>query len=114
MTDGWLQVVGVVVVVILVVSSLLAPAATAATTSSDVTFVESAITTDTTWTPTDGPYRIVQDLEIASGATLTVKPGTRIELAENITVTVSGSLHTKGTTASPVLITRTDGGPSVG
>lgn len=108
-TDSWLRTGGVVFVVTILVSSLLAPAATAATTRPDVTFVESTITTETTWTPADGPYRIVQDLEIAPGATLTVKPGTRIELAENITVTVDGSLHTNGTAASPVTITRADG-----
>jgi len=109
-TEGWLQTAVVVFVGATVVLSMCAPAAAAtAAAETDVTFVESGITTDTTWTPADGPYRIIQDIEIEPGATLTVAPGTRIELAEDITVTVSGSLRTNGTAARPVEITRSDG-----
>ena len=92
--------------------SVSAPAVGATTSTSaepSVTFVESGITTDTTWTPGDGPYRIIQDIEVEPGATLTVEPGTRIEIAEDITVSVSGSLRTNGTAARPVEITRSNG-----
>jgi len=108
--DGWPEAVVVAVVGAMVVLSVGAPVA-AATTATDpsVTFVESSVTTDTTWTPDDGPYRIIQDIEVEPGATLTVAPGTRVELAEDITVTVSGSLRTNGTAARPVSITRSDG-----
>ena len=100
-----------VVCVILVVSvgAPVAVAAAAATPDAAVTFVESGVTTDTTWTPDDGPYRIIRDIEVAPGATLTVEPGTRVELARDITVTVSGSLRTTGTAARPVTITQPDG-----
>lgn len=94
---------------LVVLSSSASVAAAATTTDPDVTFVESGITTDTTWTPDDGPYRVIQDIEIAPGATLTVAPGTRIELAEDVAVSVSGSLRTNGTATRPVEITRSEG-----
>ena len=108
------RVLTVVVVSVIIALSVSAPAATAAaagteTADRDVTFVESDITTETTWAAADGPYRIVRDIEIASGATLTVGPGTSVELAEDITVTVNGSLRTDGTAARPVTVTRSDG-----
>ncbi|MBB6646447.1 right-handed parallel beta-helix repeat-containing protein [Halobellus sp. MBLA0160] len=93
----------------LVVLSATAPVAAATTAEPSVTFVESGIETDTTWTPAEGPYRIIQDIEIAPGAALTVAPGTRVELAEDITVTVSGSFRANGTAARPVAITRSAG-----
>ena len=108
-TEGWPQTVVVALVGAIVVLSVSAPAAAATATDTDVTFVESGITSDTTWTAADGPYRIIQDIEVAPGATLTVEPGTEVELAEDITVTVSGSFRTNGTAARPVSITRSDG-----
>ena len=106
----WQRTVVVALVAMLVVVSAGSPAVAATSTAdTDVTFVESAVTTDTTWTPADGPYRIIQDIEVEPGATLTVERGTTIEVAEDITVTVSGSLRTNGTAASPVAITRSDG-----
>ncbi|MFD1598339.1 right-handed parallel beta-helix repeat-containing protein [Halobellus rarus] len=111
MTDGRLHTIVVVFVGAIVLLSVSAPAVAATTTPTEpnVTFVESGIATDTTWTPADGPYRIIQDIEVEPGATLTVEPGTRIEIAENITVSVSGSFRTNGTAARPVEITRSDG-----
>lgn len=109
-TDGRLGTVVVALVAAALVLSMSSPAAAAATTAdADVTFVESDIATDTTWTPADGPYRIIRDVEIEPGATLTVEPGTTVEVAEDTTVTVSGSLRTEGTAARPVAITRSDG-----
>ena len=109
MTEGWPRTVVVALVGAIVVLSVCAPAAAATATDTDVTFVESGITTDTTWTAADGPYRIIQDIEVAPGATLTVEPGTDVELAEDITVTVRGSLWTNGTAARPVSVTRSEG-----
>jgi len=109
-TDSRSQTVLAAFVGAMVVLSMSAPVAAAATTTDPgVTFVESGITTDTTWTPDDGPYRVIQDIEIAPGATLTVAPGTTVELAEDITVSVSGSLRTNGTATRPVEITRAEG-----
>jgi len=87
-------------------------AAPASAAPPDVTFVESSIETDTTWTPADGPYRITRSVEIEPGATLTVEPGTDVQLAEGVTLTVSGSLRADGTAARPVTIGRTAGAAS--
>jgi hypothetical protein len=89
--------------------SATAPAGGSMVTDPEVTFVESDVTADTTWTQADGPYRIIQDIEIKPGGALTIEPGTRIEIAEDITVTISGSLQTNGTEARPVHITRSGG-----
>ncbi|MDQ2054479.1 right-handed parallel beta-helix repeat-containing protein [Halobellus sp. H-GB7] len=91
------------------VASLIVGPVGATTPEEDVTFVESTITTDTTWTPEGGPYRIIQDIRVEPGATLTLEPGTRVQLAEQITLTVSGSLNATGTEARPVTISRSEG-----
>ncbi|AFK21587.1 right-handed parallel beta-helix repeat-containing protein (plasmid) [Haloferax mediterranei ATCC 33500] len=88
--------------------SLIGPV-TAAETSTNVTFVESDITANTTWTPDGGPYRIVQDVQVAPGATLTIRPGTEVQLAERITLSVDGSLYANGTADRPVTVSQTDG-----
>ena len=108
-TEGWPRTVAVALVGAMIVLSVCAPAAAATATDPNVTFVESSVTADTTWTPAEGPYRVIQDIEVESGATLTIAPGTNVEVAEDITVTVSGSLRANGTAARPVAITRSEG-----
>lgn len=99
----------------LVVAMLVAAAAgpgTVGAAADDVTFVESSIEDDTTWTAADGPYRIVQDVTVEADATLHVEPGTEIQLAEDIAVTVRGSLYANGTAARRISITGTPGAPA--
>ncbi len=111
MTDTWgrlRKIVTACATIILFVSAT-APAAGGTVTDSEVTFVESDLTADTTWTKGDGPYRIIQDIEIKPGAALTIEPGTRVEIAEDVTVTISGSLQTNGIKGRPVDITRSEG-----
>ncbi|WP_396613574.1 right-handed parallel beta-helix repeat-containing protein (plasmid) [Haloferax sp. S1W] len=108
MTGKWTRRALVAIVVVSLVTSLVSPGAVAET-NTDTTFVESDITTDATWTPDGGPYRIIQDIHIAPGATLTIQPGTDIQLAEQITLSVDGSLYANGTDDRPVTISRTDG-----
>ncbi|MFD1570524.1 right-handed parallel beta-helix repeat-containing protein [Halorubrum laminariae] len=86
-----------------------APTAATHDTDSGVTFVESPIATDTTWSPADGPYRIIRSVEIEPGATLTIEPGTDVQLAEGVTLTVRGSLRSDGTADRPVTLRRTAG-----
>ncbi|RLM54010.1 right-handed parallel beta-helix repeat-containing protein [Halobellus sp. Atlit-31R] len=106
--SGTQTTVAVLVAATLLASLVLGPVAASAT-GEDITFVESPITTDTTWTPTEGPYRIIQDVDVAPGATLTIEPGTTVQLAERITVTVRGSLYANGTAAERVTIARSAG-----
>ncbi|POG54441.1 right-handed parallel beta-helix repeat-containing protein [Haloferax marisrubri] len=98
--------------VVLVVVSLFVPLGSpvaAAQSEANTTFVESDITADTTWTPEDGPYRIIQSVHIDPGTTLTIRPGTDVQLAEGITLSVDGSLVVNGTSAQPVTISRSAG-----
>lgn len=99
------------VVVGLVTATVAGPVA-AADTAGGVTFVQSSITSDETWTPAGGPYRIVQDVRVGPGATLTVAPGTEVQLAEDITLTVAGSLVVDGTAENRVAIGGTPGAPA--
>ncbi|UWG46872.1 Lipoprotein NosD family [Halanaeroarchaeum sp. HSR-CO] len=75
----------------------------------DVTFIEGDVTGDTTWTPEAGPYRVIRDVDVQDGATLTVEPGTEVQVADGRTITVAGSLVANGTVASPVTIRMTPG-----
>ena len=69
---------------------------------SAVTFVDSDVTDDTTWTAEDGPYRVVGNVTVASNATLTVQPGTTVEFAEGVTMAVAGDLFANGTESDAV------------
>ncbi|WP_198526136.1 right-handed parallel beta-helix repeat-containing protein [Haloferax sp. ATB1] len=105
---GWTRRILVVLVVVSLFVPLASPAA-AAQSEANTTFVESDITADTTWTPEDGPYRIIQSVHIDPGTTLTIRPGTDVQLAEGITLSVDGSLVVDGTVAQPVTISRSEG-----
>ncbi|RDZ38602.1 hypothetical protein, partial [Haloferax sp. Atlit-16N] len=49
-----------------------------------VTFVETPIQSDTTWTADEGPYRLIRSVAIEPGATHTIRPGTEVQLAEGV------------------------------
>lgn len=72
--------------------------------------VPATLTADQAWTASAGPYRIASDVTVAQGATLTVGPGTRIELAAGRSLFVRGGLVARGTEADPVLFTGKDAG----
>ncbi len=95
-------------VALVVVCTLLTPmsSVSAVAAPSGVTFVESPIRSDTTWTDDGGPYRLIRDVAVEPGATLTIRPGTEVQLAEGVSLTVRGSLHAVGTETRPVLITQ--------
>ncbi len=74
-----------------------------------------AITQDTTWSPQYGPYVIDSDLLIASGATLTILPGTEIRVnetmggevtssnTENTDISIRGRIIAVGTSDQPIV-----------
>ncbi|MEF8771396.1 right-handed parallel beta-helix repeat-containing protein [Halodesulfurarchaeum sp.] len=72
---------------------------------STVTFVDSNISADTTWSAAESPYRVVSNVSVAPDATLTIEPGTTVEFAEGVTLDVAGSLRANGTSESPITIT---------
>lgn len=96
----------------LVASAIGMPTVAAEDTSDGITFVQDDVTRNTSWTSEGGPYRVIRDVDVATGATLTLEPGTEVEVAEGVSVTVRGSLLANGTATEGVSLTRTDGAPS--
>jgi parallel beta-helix repeat protein len=76
----------------------------AADSSADVTYVEDNIAEDTTWTAEEGPYRIAADITVEEGATLVVEPGTTVQPASDISITVEGNLSAEGTAEAPISV----------
>lgn len=114
MTRRPVAVVAAVLVGVAVVAGVgLAVGATAGAGASP-TFVESNVTSDTTWAADDGPYVVTADVTVADGATLTVEAGTTVQVADGTTLTVAGSLVATGTDADPVAFTTARPNPRPG
>jgi len=103
----------VLAVAVVAAVSGLAVAAGSADAASP-TYVEDNVTTDTTWTPADGPYVVTTDVTVADGATLTVEAGTTVYVGEAVSVTVAGSLVASGTGDEPVAFTTQQPNPEPG
>ncbi|WP_135366666.1 right-handed parallel beta-helix repeat-containing protein [Halosimplex halophilum] len=58
----------------------------------DPTFVEEPISTDETWTPGEGPYRVTDDITVSNGTQLTIEPGTTVEFVEGGSLIIKGEL----------------------
>jgi hypothetical protein len=67
--------------------------------------VEDHITRDTTWTILGSPYRVIGDVIVDPGATLTIEPGVRVEFSDGSSLIVSGTLYAVGTTGAMINFT---------
>lgn len=105
---------GALVVLGVVATGVAASAAAPATAAETPTYIESDVTEDTTWTAENGPYYVGRDLTVANDATLTVEPGTRVNVGEEVTITVEGSLVAAGTEADPIQFTTADASSDAG
>jgi hypothetical protein len=80
------------------------PAPDASASAADLTYVEEDVTENTTWSTDGGPYRVAADVTVEEGATLTVEPGTTVQPAAGIRITVEGNLTAEGTTSDPITV----------
>ncbi|MFB6186722.1 MAG: hypothetical protein ABEI86_07645, partial [Halobacteriaceae archaeon] len=55
-------------------------------------FVESDITSDTRWTRSEGPFRIIEPIKVKNNVTLIIEAGTRVEFASGAKLVVKGNL----------------------
>lgn len=86
-----------------VVGGLATESAMAALGGTDVS---GSLTTDTTWTAANGPYRFVGTVDVPAGIVLTIEPGTQLTKGPGYLpgplLRVGGTVQTQGTDVDPV------------
>ncbi|MCH9022568.1 MAG: lamin tail domain-containing protein, partial [Planctomycetes bacterium] len=68
--------------------------------------VSGTISSNTTWTASNGPYRVTSNLTISAGVTLTIEPGTTVFFSSGRKITVMGRLLAEGTEFERIRMTR--------
>lgn len=102
MLDNRLVVISVVLLILLPVGH--ATIGTVTASQETPTFVENDISGNTTWTPSDGPYRVVSSISVKKNAKLTIKPGTTVEFIDEVQVELKGDVRAAGTENNPIIM----------
>lgn len=66
--------------------------------------VAGGINADTVWRAADAPYVVTGELIVRAGATLTIEPGTEVQIGDNLRIVIEGSLVSVGEGDNPVVI----------
>ena len=66
------------------------------------------------WDKIGSPYNLSDDLVIAPGSTLTIKPGVTIKLSRGTSLIVEGDLRAIGSPSEPILFTSASANPAPG
>ncbi|MFH0730526.1 MAG: right-handed parallel beta-helix repeat-containing protein [Pseudomonadota bacterium] len=69
------------------------------------------ITTDITWQASGSPINLAGDIGVASGASLTIEPGTEVQFSDNVGLWIDGTLTAVGTSSNPITFTGTTESP---
>ncbi len=72
------------------------------------TFVSGPITTNTTWTLANSPYRVTGDVTVMPGTTLLIQPGVKVLFDPNTRLGVRGRLKAIGQDSARILMTAFD------
>jgi len=77
--------------------------------------VSGIIDSDTTWSPSEcDPYVVIGNLNVQSGVTLTIEPGTTVKFESSKVLAVQGTLVARGTPMSPITFTSNRTSPARG
>ncbi len=72
------------------------------------TIIASDITTDTTWTLANSPYRVTEEIYVKPGITLTIEPGVTVWVEKDLKIHAEGgaTIIAKGTPDQPITFDR--------
>ena len=68
--------------------------------------VSGAITVNTTWYATNSPYRVVGNVTVNAGVTLTIEPGVEVWFSPGLGIVTAGRLLAEGEATNKIIFTR--------
>jgi len=85
----------------ILIAGLILASAMRFSTVQAATEVTGIINSDTKWTKANSPYNLTSSITVASGVTLTIEPGTIVQLNEHC-LQINGTLIARGTSSDPI------------